>query len=382
MKKQPLKFIGVTGTNGKTTTTFLIYHLLKKMAQRACLIGTVKYIIGSKEYKPTHTTPDSAALEGLIKKIKKEGVKFVVMEVSSHGIVQERIKQIIFSRCVFTNLSREHLDYHKTMKNYFKAKEKLFLDNKAALSLINIDDNYGRKIFKRVTLKLSYAICANADFRAQNISLTRKGSQFDIIFSGKLYPVTTNLYGRHNVLNILGAVSVVHSLGFSIPRILKYVVSFKSVKGRLEQITKDVFVDYAHTPDALRKVLLAVRNMGYEKIICVFGCGGDRDKGKRKAMGQIAAKYANFTFITSDNPRNEGPLEICLQIEKGFKKKNYSIVSDRKRAIEAALKLFDERGCKKSCVLIAGKGHENYQITENRTIPFNDSKVVKEILKK
>lgn len=386
--RNDLKFIGITGTNGKTTTTFLIYHLLKAMGKKTALIGSIKYIIGSESRKADYTTPDFLALRKILKKIKDKGIHFVVMEVSSHGIIQERTRGIEFSRCVFTNLSRDHLDYHKTMANYFNAKKKLFLRNKKAVALINIDDIYGKKIFRGLNHRLSYGMGLSADFRADNVVLNKNGSQFNLFHLGKSYPVRTYLCGRYNILNILGAISVVSSMGFSLSRAVKFISSFGCVKGRLEQVRRDIFVDYAHTPDALKNVLLTFREIGYQKIICVVGCGGDRDSGKRRLMGRAAAAGADFTFITSDNPRSEDPLEICRQIEKGFNENNYSIVLNRKKAIEKAVRLltkansgFSRKGeFNRSCILVAGKGHEDYQIIGDKKVPFKDSGVIKACL--
>ena len=382
-KKDELKIIGITGTNGKTTTAFLIHHLLKKARQRPSLIGTVKYLIGSKEVKADYTTPDFLTLRKTLRRIKDAKSDFVVMEVSSHALSQGRIKGIEFCRCVFTNLTRDHLDYHRTVENYFNTKKKLFLKSKNALSLINIDDPYGKKILNQLNRGISYGVKRKADFYAHNIKLNGSGSCFDLLYCNKSYPVETCLCGRHNILNILAALACVSSLGFPLERLVKSLSSFKSVEGRLEPVYEDLFIDYAHTPDALENTLATLKSLGYERIICIFGCGGDRDKGKRKAMGRIACKQADFTFITSDNPRSEKADNICRQIKVGFKSKNYSIVIDREAAIAQAIKLFlvskaiKTKVKKKTCVLVAGKGHEDYQIIGNKKFPFKDSNAIK-----
>lgn len=377
-----LKIIGITGTNGKTTTAFLIYHLLKKMGQKTSLVGTIKYIIGPKTYKARLTTPGFIEIGKIIKKIKEAGSDFVVIEVSSHGLIQGRVEGLKFCRCLFTNLSRDHLDYHKTMKNYFNAKKKLFSSQKNVISFINIDDYYGRNIASGLKKASSFAIKAQADFRAENIVLEKNRSCFEIVSSGKRYKAKTHLCGRYNVLNILGAVGLVSSLGFSLSKVVGAVSSFRPPPGRLEPVAKDLFIDYAHTPDALSNALENLRESGYKKIICLFGCGGDRDKGKRRLMGQIASMKSDFTFITSDNPRSEEPLEICSQIEKGFKNKKYSVIVDRYKAIEEAVKFFLKNKSSDSCLLIAGKGHEDYQIIKDKRIPFSDKKAVKQLLKR
>ena len=377
-----LKIIGITGTNGKTTTAFLIYHLLKKIGQKTSLIGTIKYIIGPKAYKARLTTPGFVEMGEIFKKIKESESDFVVIEVSSHGLVQGRVKGLKFSRCLFTNLSRDHLDYHKTMKNYFNAKKKLFFSQKNLISFINIDDSYGKKIAKGLNKAFSFAIKAPADFKAENISLRKNGSCFEIESSSERYKIKTRLCGRYNILNILGAVSLVSSLGFPLSKVVKAVNGFKPPLGRLEPVAKDLFVDYAHTPDALNNTLGNLRESGYEKIVCLFGCGGDRDKGKRSLMGQVASLKADFTFITSDNPRSEDLLKICSQIEKGFKNKNYLVVVDRYKAIGLAIKFFLKNKSNNSCLLIAGKGHEDYQIIKDKRIPFSDKRIVKQFLKR
>lgn len=378
LKKESLKFIGITGTNGKTTTAFLIYYLLKRLGEKPSLIGTIKYIVGSKEYKAGRTTPGFLVLRKVLKKIEENGSGFAVMEVSSHAIAQRRIKGIEFSRCVFTNLSRDHLDYHKTMDSYFNTKKELFLGNEGAVSLVNIDDSYGKAIFKELGSKFSYGTGPEAGFRAADIRLRKEGLCFELIYLGKSYTVASKLCGRHNVSNILAALSVVVSLGFSLSEAVKFIPDFSGPDGRLERIKKRIFVDYAHTPDALENVLSALKESGYEKIICVFGCGGDRDKGKRAVMGKIACERADFSFITSDNPRGEEPLKICSQIEEGFSLKNYSIVPERKKAIKQALEMFKKN--LNACLLVAGKGHEDYQIIDGKRILFKDSEVIRELL--
>ena len=376
--KSDFTFIGVTGTNGKTTTTHLIYHLLKKLGKKVALIGTVNYIVGDKTYKADFTTPNFLILRKIFNKAKKHGCKFIVMEVSSHGIDQGRIDDIDFSRCIFTNLSRDHLDYHKTMKNYFTAKMKLFKNSKNALFIINKDDFYGRKILSRSRNHLSYGITRQSDFTASDIRFTKDGSYFSLKRHSGYLQTKTALLGKHNVLNILAAIATLDSLGFSFKKVINFVSTFKGVDGRLERVASDVFIDYAHTPDALSNILFTLRESGHKRIVCVFGCGGQRDKGKRKIMGKIASSLADFSFITADNPRNEDLNKICKQIEGGFEKNNYFIALDRKEAIKKAL-LFKKRH-KECCVIIAGKGHEDYQIIGDKKIPFKDKDVIKELM--
>ncbi|MBP7088281.1 MAG: UDP-N-acetylmuramoyl-L-alanyl-D-glutamate--2,6-diaminopimelate ligase [Candidatus Omnitrophica bacterium] len=384
-KKNNFKFIGITGTNGKTTTAYLIYHILNKMQKKAALIGTIKYHLGSFTCQASNTTPGFLVLRKLFQKAKQKKINFIIMEVSSHAIEQNRISGINFSRCIFTNLSQEHLDYHKTMGKYFAAKKKLFLNNKTSLAIINTDDTYGKKLFSGLSRRLSFGIKAKAQFKADNVILDSKGTKFTLRIFTKTYSVKTSLLGMPNVLNILAAAATLYSLGFSLKKIIEAVASFKPVKGRLEKAAKDIFVDYAHTPDALEKVFLTLRDIGYERIICVFGCGGDRDRSKRSLMGKISSKYAYFTFITSDNPRSEDPVLISSQIESGFFNSNYAVVLDRKKAIFQAIKLFYQEKSidpnRNVCLLVAGKGHEDYQIIGNKKIFFNDSNSIKEIVR-
>jgi UDP-N-acetylmuramoyl-L-alanyl-D-glutamate--2,6-diaminopimelate ligase len=370
-------FIGVTGTKGKTTTIYLIHHILKSFNQECALIGTIEYIVGSKTYATENTTPDYLALRKIFREAKRNRTKFIVMEVSSHGIKQQRIAGIKFAKCVFTNLKREHLDYHKTMRDYFNVKKSFFTVNKEAQAIINLDDPYGRKIRKEVKNVLTYAILSKADLRATDICLNKKGLSFILHYGGNTVKVKAPLLGRHNVYNILAAIAVLLSLKFSLTKIVKCISYFKSVEGRLEEIMPDIFVDYAHTPDSLKKAILALKDIGYKKVICVFGCGGNRDRGKRKIMGKVSADLADFSIITADNPRNEDVYSICAQIENGFKKKNYSVIIDRRQAIRKALMLkCDYKGCG---VLVAGKGHEDYQVIGDKKFPFSDSSVIREL---
>lgn len=380
LDKKNFKFIGITGTKGKTTTAFLAYHLLTGLRQKASLIGTIKYLIGKKTYAATHTTPDFLNLRKIFNEIKKTGKGYVVMEVSSHAIDQDRIKGVNFSRCVFTNLSREHLDYHKTMRNYFAVKRSFFLKNINAVSIINNDDNRAKELVNGLKKVITYGIKSNADLKACDVVVDKNGIKFGLLHKGKYFKVESSLLGKHNVHNMLAAISTIFSLGFALNDIIEIIKSFKGVEGRLQEVRRGIFVDYAHSPDSLEKALETLKDIGYAKTVCVFGCGGNRDKGKRKVMGHIASRLADFTIITSDNPRNENPLAICRQIESGFSGKNYLLITDRKKAIAKALKV--KGSSNDVCLLVAGKGHENYQIIGDKKISFKDSKVIEELLSK
>ncbi len=378
--QKSLNFIGITGTNGKSTIAYLIYTLLMQLEGSASLIGTVNYYLKNRKVESSYTTPDYLSLRKLFSLMREDNNKYVVMEVSSHGINQERIQGIAFSQCVFTNLTRDHLDYHKTMKNYFTTKKELFLQNSQAVSFINLDDVYGRRLLTEIkNKKITFAIKANADFKARGIKISKKGTEFILDYRKVKFKVTTPLLGEHNVSNLLAVISSVVSLGIDLEAILEFLPRLGAPCGRLEAIDKDVFVDYAHTPQALEKVLYALKEAGYKKMICVFGCGGDRDRGKRPLMGEICSSLADFSIITSDNPRSESAYEISCQIKEGFKKNNCSIVLDRKEAISTALEMKKNQDC---AVLVAGKGHEDYQIVGDKRVPFKDQEVIRELLSK
>tara|TARA_B100000315_G_scaffold238409_1_gene256178 strand:+ start:672 stop:2135 length:1464 start_codon:yes stop_codon:yes gene_type:complete len=383
-----LKLIGITGTNGKTTTAFLIYNLLKSLGKKVSLMSTITYIIGNKNQTASHTTPDFLSLRKIIHKAKKIGSSYVVMEVSSHAIDQERIRGLKFSHCVFTNLSRDHLDYHKTMLKYYKVKKKFFTANKNAFFIINSDDYYGKRLIINSPKAISYGTNQAAKIKATNIKLKQKSTAFDLKVGKMAFDLKLRLLGRHNVLNALAALATVSSLGFAYKDLTRAICGLRPIEGRLQRVALDIFVDYAHTPDALSKTLKSLKGIGYGRIISLFGCGGDRDCGKRKLMGEVSASLAEYTIITSDNPRSEDPLAICRQISKGFAKKNYSIIIKRKQAIAKAIDMLKKNEPRvnstiaASCLLVAGKGHEDYQIIKDKKFPSKDSRLIRDILKK
>jgi UDP-N-acetylmuramoyl-L-alanyl-D-glutamate--2,6-diaminopimelate ligase len=376
--QQNFKFIGITGTNGKTTIAYFVYEFLQSLHQKAGLIGTINYRVGRMVYPASNTTPGYLKLRQLLYQMKSKRVKFVVMEVSSHGLAQDRVKGIKFSQCVFTNLTRDHLDYHKTMAKYFAAKKKLFTDNPGAAAIINIDDQYADKLLNLTRRQLTCSLKTLADFQVKVMKLFSWGTRFSLLYKKRLVWVNTKIVGQHNVMNILQGIAAVVALGFPLSKAIKFAAGFSGAPGRLMQVCPDIYVDYAHTPDALTLALAALRKIGYKKIICVFGCGGDRDKGKRPIMGKIACLGADFSFITSDNPRSEDAELICREIAVGCVKDNYKIILDREQAIDAALAY---RGVVKHCaILVAGKGHEDYQIIGNQRFHFNDEEVIKKIV--
>ncbi|MBF0343222.1 MAG: UDP-N-acetylmuramoyl-L-alanyl-D-glutamate--2,6-diaminopimelate ligase [Nitrospirae bacterium] len=392
-----LQLIGITGTNGKTTTSYIIKSILEADNRKTGLIGTIHNMIGSESFSTSHTTPEAPEFQRYLKKMYDEGCQCVVTEVSSHALAQRRVDANEFNVAVFTNLTRDHLDYHKDMESYFNAKKRLFtaLLKPEAVSIINVDDVYGQTLLKELKglsrNVLSYGITSSADLIASDIERTIGGLDFRIRHGGESYRVESNLRGYVNVYNILAAFASGLALNIPIDVILRGISELREVKGRFEPVDcgQDffVFIDYAHTDDALRSLLLGVRRMFIDgdsplrhrtgKIITIFGCGGNRDTGKRPAMGKIATTLSDFTIITSDNPRHEDTLGIIAQIEAGTEGK-YDVEPDRIKAIEKGIYIAE----KGDIVLIAGKGHENYQEIKGVRYPFNDRETALRFLRK
>lgn len=378
-----IKLIGITGTNGKTTTAYLIESILKKNSKAPLVIGTIDYHFKDKYFPSLNTTPSIEYTYDLLSQAVKEGINYCVMEVSSHALSQDRVAGLNFSYAIFTNLSRDHLDYHKTIENYFFSKAKLFLKlNKDNFAIINYDDPYGRRLLKLTKAKIiTYGLDKRADFFAYRIKLTSKGSYFTIKGPQGRFDFFSPLIGRYNLYNILAGTCFAFSEGLNLASLKEAILEFSPPLGRLQKIMVPsdyyVFIDYAHTPSALKEVLLTLKEIFKKRIILVFGCGGERDRGKRPQMGRIATELADISIITSDNPRSEDPLKIVEDILKGIKRKNYKIIIDRREAIFYALSIAK----KNDVVLIAGKGHENYQIIKDKRFLFNDSQVVKEYFK-
>ena len=378
-----LKVIGVTGTNGKSTTTFLVKHLLERANQSTGLIGTVRYEIGERVLPAQRTTPESLDLQELLSQCVEAGCRNVVLEVSSHALSQGRASEIAFDVGAFTNLTQDHLDFHHGMKDYFEAKARLFdsvRDNqkKERAAVINIDDPYGQQLaarFGRDLPMISYGMGARAQFRASNFKVEMNGTSYQLNAKEKSYLVRLPLIGRFNVYNSLAALAVAHAIGADVRTSVLALANAPQIPGRLEAIPAKrqfhVFVDYAHTDDALLNVLRTCRDLHPNRLILVFGCGGNRDRTKRVLMGAVADQYADYAILTSDNPRKEDPEAIVRDIEAGFKRKNYEKIVDRREAISRAIALAQP----KDIVLIAGKGHEKYQEFGDHTIPFDDVEV-------
>lgn len=386
---EALTMVGVTGTNGKTTTTYLIDEVLKGADMLPGMLTTVQYEIGQRSIPAVRTTPEAPALHDLLAQMQKVGCRSAVMEVSSHSIVQKRVAGVDFDVVVFTNLTRDHLDYHKTMEHYFEAKAELFYDlrqgENPAVAVINIDDEWGRKLVAdpAVTAKvITYGVDDNADVRANNISVTPEGCSFTVDTTVGSMDLKIKLLGRFNVSNALAAVATGICLGIDLDSLVRSLSQAECAAGRLEVVrgsgnTAQVFVDYAHTDDALKNVLQTLRELTKGKLFVVFGCGGDRDRTKRPAMGKVAEYLADYTILTSDNPRREEPRAIINEIAGGFIDSNrYKVIEDRKEAIVYAISLAG----KDDVVLIAGKGHENFQIFKNKTVAFDDRQVVRDMI--
>jgi UDP-N-acetylmuramoyl-L-alanyl-D-glutamate--2,6-diaminopimelate ligase len=376
---------GVTGTNGKTTVTYLLRHILEAAGHRPGLLGTIAYETGAHSLVASNTTPDAALLAEMTEEMVAGGKTHLVMEVSSHALDQHRTAGLDFSVAVFTNLTGDHLDYHGDMEAYLQAKAKLFEGlSSRATACLNCDDAHSRTLAERTSARVCwYGSNMAADVHVKVMHLGPQGSRFEVHADDHWIAMRTRMIGRHNIYNCLAAASAARALGVDWPVIASAIESFHPVAGRLQRVSGaenfSVFVDYAHTDDALRNVLSALRPLTEGKLIVVFGCGGDRDHSKRPRMARTAEELADVIVVTSDNPRSENPDSIIEDILVGFSdagRKKARVQSDRRSAIEQAIRQAN-RG---DVVLLAGKGHENYQIIGNQRLDFDDVKVAEEIL--
>lgn len=420
-----LTVIGVTGTNGKTTATYLTKSILEAWGKGVGLIGTINYLVKDRHYDAPHTTPEALEFQSVLNEMVSSGCSHVVTEVSSHALAQKRVDYTSFSVAVFTNLTRDHLDFHITMEEYFRAKERLFRELllKDGTSVINFDDPYGRRLISELKTSqqgaanlrdsktknvITYGIETGADIVAVNIKNSFDGLMFDIKFNDGTYNIQSPLIGTHNVYNILSAVGAAVSLNVPWDIIISGIKNMGSVKGRFQKVDLGqnflCIVDYAHTEDALERLILTAKEIKEQqssraaeqhytnnasriihrasrRIITVFGCGGDRDRGKRPRMAAIATKLSDYVVITSDNPRSEEPIAIIKEIEKGALRMNYTIEPDRETAIKKAVETAEEG----DILLIAGKGHEDYQEIKGARHKFSDretaEKAIREKLK-
>jgi UDP-N-acetylmuramoyl-L-alanyl-D-glutamate--2,6-diaminopimelate ligase len=381
-----LRVVGITGTNGKTTTAFLLRTILEHAGIRTGLLGTVKRIVGGVESEVVRTTPEAIDLQATFRRMLDAGDRACAMEVSSHALALRRTDGIRFEAAVFTNLTQDHLDFHADMEDYFLAKRRLFEPPEGApprSAVVNVDDPYGRRLASEIECLTFSVSGAAADFRAADVAFDRAGSRFRCLAPDGEVEVATGLPGHFNVENALAALAAAHSLGIDLDRAGEALAGAGRVPGRFEPLDEGqpyaVLVDYAHTPDSLENVLLAARRLTDERLICVFGCGGDRDRDKRPVMGRIAAEHADTCVVTSDNPRSEDPLAIIEQIVAGTGREGVIVEPDRRAAIALAL----ERAAPGDVVVIAGKGHEQGQELEGgRKIPFDDREVAREELRR
>jgi UDP-N-acetylmuramoyl-L-alanyl-D-glutamate--2,6-diaminopimelate ligase len=375
-----LKCVGITGTNGKTTTAYLVKHIFDSVGFNSGLIGTVKYIVAGEERPATHTTPESIELQQMLAEIRDTGGRSVAMEVSSHALVQKRVRGVEFDAAIFTNLTQDHLDYHETMDSYFEAKALLFealavQKSKKGRAVVNSDDRFGQRLIDRISKKIktvTFGQNVHAEFRASSIRQDLYGTRFALEARGKSYLVRTPLIGLFNVYNVLAALAASMTCGVELRRAIDAIADAPQVPGRLERVPSrrnfQVFVDYAHTDDALRNVLQTLREANPARLITVFGCGGDRDRAKRPLMAYAGESLADLAILTSDNPRSENPEDILKEMEKGLSQRNHEKIVDREQAIRRAIDLAGPG----DIVLIAGKGHEKTQEFADRKVPFDD----------
>lgn len=375
-----MKIIGVTGTNGKTTVTYLIKHCLEKTGAKCGLIGTNQNMIGERILETERTTPESNALWALFAEMRDEGCTHVIMEVSSHSLELSRVRGIEYDVGAFTNLTQDHLDFHKTMENYEAAKAKLF--NQSKIGVLNFDDEAGRRISKIATAKtVTYsAKSSEADYVAKNIKTRADSVAFELVGIDSIMRINLNIPGKFSVYNAMCAVSVLRALGVDPEVIRESLAEVGGVKGRAEVVPTNtdytVMIDYAHTPDGLENILKTVKEVCEGRVICVFGCGGDRDRTKRPKMGKTAAMYSDIVIVTSDNPRTEDPDSIIDEIIPGVTeiKKDYIRVTDRKEAIFKALETAKEG----DIIVLAGKGHETYQEINHIKHHMDEREIVNE----
>jgi len=384
-----INLVGITGTNGKTTVSFLIRQILERAGYKCGLLGTIAYQIGERTINSTNTTPESLDIQMFLFNMLEENCRWAVMEVSSHGLSQGRIDGLHFNTGVFTNISsHEHLDYHKNFKSYLKTKLKFFgeylprSEKEHKVGIINVDNHYSRYFISQLKKKSLHCITygtRKADVQLKEYSLKRDGNYMKVNIGKELIDFHTKIRGLSNIYNCLSAIAFAKSAGIPMESVKESLELLESVPGRFESVNAgqdfDIIVDYAHTHYALANLLSSVRKMNPSRIILVFGCGGDRDKTKRPLMGKIAVKMADIVFITSDNPRSEDPEAIIEDIEKGipFYRRRYVTIPDRRQAIKEAVRVARTG----DCLVIAGKGHETFQIMKNTIVPFDDREEAK-----
>ena len=373
-----LKLIGITGTNGKTTSTFILKNILQNAGYKTGLVGTIANFAGDVKVDSKLTTPESNDLNRLFYDMIQAGCSYSVMEVSSHSLVLNRVYGLVFTAAIFSNITSDHLDFHNTFDEYLNAKKILFDGlGSNSFAIINSDDVNSQKIVKDSKAKVvTYGVSDKSDYQIKNIVYDLNGTDFTITHNKVDYKIRTTLIGTFNAYNATSAFATAHSLGINVKKIIEGIKSSPQVPGRFEVLgkaKKKVIVDYSHTADSLEKALQAVREIVKDKnqVVTVFGCGGDRDKTKRPVMGKVASDLSNKVFVTSDNPRNENPFEVIEDIKKGLSKNNYEVVENREEAIKKAIQDSNED----AVILIAGKGHENYQEINGVRHHFSDQEI-------
>ncbi|HAX39955.1 MAG TPA: UDP-N-acetylmuramoyl-L-alanyl-D-glutamate--2,6-diaminopimelate ligase [Clostridiales bacterium] len=379
--QREMMMLGVTGTNGKTTTTYMVKAIAEQAGKKVGVIGTIRNLIGNESIHTDRTTPESVDLFRILRMMADAHVDLVVMETSSHALEQFRVHGIKFDVGLFTNLTQDHLDYHKSFDNYLAAKKTLFLNSKKAV--INVDDPYSGRMMEGLAIPImTFGVRDRADISATDIDITTDGVRFDLHTpEGEVF-LNLAIPGLFSVFNAMGAAGMALAGGMKLSAVKAGLESLTSVSGRLEPVKTNrdfsVFVDYAHTPDALENVLKTVQQFAKGRVICVFGCGGDRDRAKRPIMGEIAGRFSELAVITSDNPRTEDPMAIIETIEEGVKRSGtkYAVIENRKEAIRYALSVAQGD----DVIMIAGKGHENYQEIKGTKYHFDDKEIVEELL--
>lgn len=379
---QEVNLVGITGTNGKTTTAYLAKAILDRAGKTSGLLGTIQYFDGENWIKAENTTPESLDIIQMLTKLVHKGIKYCILEVSSHGLELNRVFDLQFQIAVFTNLTQDHLDFHKTFESYKQAKMKLFTGlAQNAIAVINEDDPVSAEIAKLTKARIiRFSLKNHAEITAKILNLSAKTTLVKLIVDGKETKINLRLIGSHNVYNLMAAAGIGFAYQIPLSTIKEGVERLRTIPGRLEPVENNkglsAFVDYAHTPDALKNLIKTAREFSKKRVLLLFGCGGDRDQTKRRIMGKIASELADYVIITSDNPRNEAPNKIIDDIKAGIEKSNYEIIADRYSAIKRIIFLAKTG----DTVLIAGKGHEDYQIIGNEKKHFDDRLMAKRVL--
>lgn len=381
--EKEMLMLGVTGTNGKTSTTYMVKSIAEQAGKKVGLIGTIQNMIGDEVIETGRTTPESADLFALLRQMADEKVDLVIMEVSSHALVQDRVYGIQYQVALFTNLTQDHLDYHKTFDNYLSAKKLLF--SQCNIAVINHDDPHAEKIMEGLECPIyTTGIHTPASYNASEIDIQTSGVRFLLRTPKGESLIRLHISGLFSIYNAMGAAAMMQQAGYSLEQIVSGLEALKGVAGRLQAVNTNgkpfsVYVDYAHTPDALENVLTTVRAFAKARVLSLFGCGGDRDRAKRPLMGEIGGRHSDYVIITSDNPRSEEPESIVKAIEEGVKKSGapYTVIVNRREAIAYALTILEEN----DILVIAGKGHENYQEINGVKHHFDDKEIVEELLR-